>query len=139
MDLVHNTTNWKKDCFEIQMTLSENTFKRHWKDSVEGSHIVSLLVAKLWALEWRTTAVSQLWQQQYLPHWWVCQLPSKFLLSFNCSVVSDSATPGTTAHQASLSFSISQIHSNSRPLSQWCHPTISPSVAPHLHTLTIFH
>ena len=32
-------------------------FKRHWKHSVEGSRIVSLLVAKLWALEWGTPAV----------------------------------------------------------------------------------
>ena len=36
-------------------------------------------------------------------------------------------TPWTPAHQASLSFTISQ-SSNSCPLSQWCHPTISSSV-----------
>ena len=35
-------------------------------------------------------------------------------------------TPWTAAHQASLSFPIS----NSYPLSQWCHPIISSSVIP---------
>ena len=40
------------------------------------------------------------------------------------------ATPWTAAHQASLSFTISQICSISCPLSQWCHPTISSSVVP---------
>ena len=38
------------------------------------------------------------------------------------------ATPRTAAHQTSLSFTISC--SNSCPLCQWCHPTISSSVAP---------
>ena len=37
-------------------------------------------------------------------------------------------TPWTAAHQASLSFSISQSCSNSCPLSQWSRPTISSSV-----------
>ena len=36
-------------------------------------------------------------------------------------------TPWTTACQASLSFTISRVCSNSYPLSQWCHPTISTS------------
>ena len=40
------------------------------------------------------------------------------------------ATPWTAAHQASLSFTVSRVCSNSCPLSQWCHPTISSSVAP---------
>ena len=40
------------------------------------------------------------------------------------------ATPWTAAHQASLSFTVSRVGSNSWPLSQWCHPTISSSVAP---------
>ena len=46
------------------------------------------------------------------------------------SVVSDSATPWTAAHQASLSITNSRSYSNSCPLSQWCHPTISSSVVP---------
>ena len=38
------------------------------------------------------------------------------------------STPWTAAHQASLS--IIGVYSNSCPLSQWCHPTISSSVVP---------
>ena len=52
-------------------------------------------------------------------------------VSFSCSVVSDSATPWTAAHQAFLSIT------NSRSLLKlmtvewwWCHPTISSSVVP---------
>ena len=40
------------------------------------------------------------------------------------------AAPWTAAHQASLSFTISQTWSNSCPLSWWCHPSISSSVIP---------
>ena len=42
----------------------------------------------------------------------------------------DSLGPMDQAHQASLSFTISQSLLNSCPLSRWCHPTISTSVAP---------
>ena len=40
------------------------------------------------------------------------------------------STPWTAACQASLSFTISRVCSNSCPLNQWCHPTISSSVTP---------
>ena len=39
-------------------------------------------------------------------------------------------TPWTAACQASLSVTTPRVYSNSRPLSQWCHPTISSSVVP---------
>ena len=39
-------------------------------------------------------------------------------------------TPWVAARQASLSITISQVHSDSRPSSPWCHPTISSSVVP---------
>ena len=39
-------------------------------------------------------------------------------------------TPWSAAYQASLSFIIFQSLLNSCPLSRWCHPTISSSVAP---------
>ena len=44
----------------------------------------------------------------------------------------------TAAHQASLSFTISQSCSNSCPLSRWCHPTISSSVIPFSSCLQSF-
>ena len=40
------------------------------------------------------------------------------------------ATSWTAARQAFLSFTISQVCSNSCPLRGWCHPTISSSVIP---------
>ena len=40
------------------------------------------------------------------------------------------ATPWITACQAPLSITNSRVHSDSRPLSQWCHPAISSSVVP---------
>ena len=53
------------------------------------------------------------------------------------SAVSDSATPGTAACQASLSITNSRSSPNSRPASQWCHPAMSSSVvlfSSHLQT-----
>ena len=40
------------------------------------------------------------------------------------------ATPWIAAHQASLPPPAPGVHSNSRPLSRWCQPTISSSVVP---------
>ena len=39
-------------------------------------------------------------------------------------------TPWIAARQASLSITISGVHSDSRPRSLWCHPAISSSVVP---------
>ena len=39
-------------------------------------------------------------------------------------------TPWTAACQASLSFTVSRVCSDSCPLSQWCHPAVSSSVVP---------
>ena len=47
-------------------------------------------------------------------------------------------TPGTAAHQASLGFAISRVCSNSCPVTRWCHPTISSSVAPFSSCLQSF-
>ena len=53
-----------------------------------------------------------------------------FLLLFSHSVVSNSLTPWSSVCQAFLSFTNLLSCSNSCPLSQWCHPTISSSVTP---------
>ena len=52
-----------------------------------------------------------------------------FQLQFSCSVVSDSLRPHESQHTRPPCPSPTPgIHSNSCPLSQWCHPAISPSV-----------
>ena len=51
------------------------------------------------------------------------------MLLFSNSVMPNSLQPHGLAHQASLSFTISWACSNLCPFSQWCHPTISSSVA----------
>ena len=73
--------------------------------------------------------------QHLLQHMWgLSQLPS---VQFSHSVMSDSATPWTTARQASLSITPG-VYPNSCPLSQWCHPTISSSVVPFSSCLQSF-
>ena len=47
-------------------------------------------------------------------------------------------TPWTTACQASLSITNSQVYSSSHPSSWWCHPTISSSVSPFSSCLQFF-
>ena len=59
-------------------------------------------------------------------------------VQFSHSLMSDSAIPWTAARQASLSITNSWSYSNSCPLSQWCHPTISSSVVPRLLLPSIF-
>ena len=68
---------------------------------------------------------------------------SKNFFSVSCSVQSLSCvrlfvTPWTAALQASLSINNSRVDSNSCPLSQWCHPTISSSVVPFSSRLQSF-
>ena len=51
-------------------------------------------------------------------------------VQFSRSVVSDSATPWITAARPPCPSPTPGVHSDSRPLSQWCHPAISSSVVP---------
>ena len=53
----------------------------------------------------------------------------------SCPTLSD---PMDAACQASLSITNSQVYSNSCPLNQWCHPTISSSVIPFCFCLQSF-
>ena len=54
----------------------------------------------------------------------------KLLLLLSCSLLSDSLWPHRLQHIRLPCASPSGACSNSCPLSQWCHPTISSSVAP---------
>ena len=65
---------------------------------------------------------------------WVA-LSSPFLTSgsvhFSCSVMSDSSWPhGLQGTRPPCPSPLPGVYPNSCPLSQWCHPTISSSVAP---------
>ena len=52
-------------------------------------------------------------------------------VQFSCSVVSDSFRPRESQHiRPPCPSPILGVHSDSRPLSQWCHPAISSSVVP---------
>ena len=52
-------------------------------------------------------------------------------VQFSCSVVSDSLQPHESQHARPPCPSPTPgVHSDSRPLSQWCHPAISSSVVP---------
>ena len=52
-------------------------------------------------------------------------------VQFSCSVVSDSLRPHESQHaRPPCPSPTPRVHSDSRPLSQWCHPAISSSVVP---------
>ena len=54
-----------------------------------------------------------------------------FSVQFSCSLVSNSLRPQELQHPRLLCPSPTpRVHSNSCPLSQWCHPTISSCVIP---------
>ena len=70
-------------------------------------------------------------------------LPANFcafsLVQFICSVVSNSLLPYGLQHARPPCPSTTlRVYSNSCPLSQWCHPTISSSVIPFLLPPSIF-
>ena len=61
--------------------------------------------------------------------WW--NLPHFSSVQFSCSVVSDSLWPHELQHARPPCPSPTPgVHSNSCPLSRWCHPAISSSVVP---------
>ena len=59
-------------------------------------------------------------------------------VQFSHSVVSNSATPWITAHQASCPSPTPGVHSGSHPSSQWCYPAISSSIVPFSSCLQSF-
>ena len=59
------------------------------------------------------------------------ELSILIIVQFSCSVVSDSLRPHESQHARPPCPSPTPgVHSNSYPLSRWCHPTISSSVIP---------
>ena len=68
------------------------------------------------------------------PHFNIPKSPNNFSISsvqFSHSVVSDSLQPHESQHtRPPCPSPTPEVHSNSHPLSQWCHPAISSSVVP---------
>ena len=57
--------------------------------------------------------------------------PIRHSVQFSCSVMSDSLWPHELQHaRPPCPLPTSRVHSNSCPLSRWCHPAISSSVVP---------
>ena len=77
------------------------------------------------------------YSQNKLLHNWHCSW--FYTLLFSCSVASDSLRPHGQQH-ISIPCPLPSLGacSNSYPLSQWCHPTISSSVAPFSSCLLSF-
>ena len=69
----------------------------------------------------------------------VCVCVCIYMFQFSRSVVSDSFWPHEPQHTRSPCPSpTTRVYSNSCPLSQWCHPTISSSVVPFSSCLQSF-
>ena len=78
------------------------------------------------------TCTGQLWSS------FTCKLTFLYKFLFSGSVVSKSVIPWTATYHVSLSITNSWSCSNSSPLSQWCHLTISFSVVPFSSCLQSF-
>ena len=74
------------------------------------------------------------------PKYWSFNLTlKKGSVQFSCSVISDSLQPHGLQHaRIPCPSPFPGVYSNSCPLSQWCHPTISSSVVPFSSLLQSF-
>ena len=72
--------------------------------------------------------ILKLCKKQHLLYW-ICRCLSS--VQFSSSVVSDSLRPHESQHaRPPCPSQTPEVHSDSRPSSQWCHPAISSSVGP---------
>ena len=110
---------------EVSFTPADNSFA-----SVNHAHR-ALIIRDTWELQHVPVELMTLTSGQ--GHWqneWEMTYIS-FLLLFSHSAVSDSLWPHGQQHtRLPCPSPPPRACSNSRPLSQWCHPTISPSVVP---------
>ena len=119
--------------FYSWMYIQKNPKTLIWKDMCTLMFIAALFT------------IANIWEQPECPSsencikkmWYIYTL--KYAVQFSCSVVSDSLWPHGLQHARPPCPSLTPgVHSNSRPLSQWCHPTISSSVIPFSSRLQSF-
>ena len=93
------------------------------------------VVARGWGDRWMVRVIFRALQLFYTILWWwiyvIIYLFRSSLVQFSCSVVSDSLRPHESQHaRPPCPSPTPRVHSDSRPLSQWCHPAISSWVIP---------
>ena len=87
-----------------------------------------------WQVTFLRVTKSQAWLKCFIMH-----IDARLSVQFSCSVVSDSAQPHGLQHgRLPCPSPAPGAHSNSCPLSQWCHPTISSSAIPFSSRLHCF-
>ena len=92
-----------------------------------------VVLGKAWWVRWMGT-ISLMFSLHFLKH--PCYL---LLFLFSCSVMSDSLPPHGLQHARFPCPLLSPgVSSNSCPLRQWCHPTISSSASPFSSCLPSF-
>ena len=111
------------DCSKATLKESEGTVPSKYRGKIISisSAYIWHTSARLWAWFWAATAKLIFW------------FPSAYKSSvqFSHSVLSDSLEPHELQHARPPCPSPAPgVHSDSRPLSQWCHPAVSSSIVP---------
>ena len=91
-----------------------------WLLVIQSSQILTPRHKEYLRVPWTGSGISTFWSLHAL----------LLLPQFSCSVMSNSLRPHGLQHASPGPSPTPGACSNSYPLSQWCHPTISPSVVP---------
>ena len=128
-------TTLKEELKSLLMKVKENEKVTEQQQKLNKTYRTSMpKITKSWSKEIKHNfnKFSWIWLQhsKYVNsfHLITIKIPAKIFAVQFLSYVWLFAAPWTAAHQASLSFTIPRICSNSCPLVQYCHPTISSSV-----------
>ena len=114
----HSLPTTKKKTLHIDIT-GWSVPKSDWLYSLQPKIEKLYTVSKSKTRNW-------LWFRSWTPY---CQIQTS--VQFSCTVVSDSLRPHESQHPRPPCPSLTPgVHSDSRPLSQWCDPAISSSVIP---------
>ena len=114
----HSLPTTKKKTLHIDIT-GWSVPKSDWLYSLQPKIEKLYTVSKSKTRNW-------LWFRSWTPY---CQIQTS--VQFSCTVVSDSLRPHESQHPRPPCPSLTPgVHSDSRPLSQWCDPAISSLIAP---------